>query len=233
MNTSTDSVMTFDDVILGRKSIRGYKSDPVPKALIREVIDMAMRAPSSLNTQPWNFYVVAGEPLDRIRAGNTERTVSGVPQSREFRSHGEYAGAHRERQIEIAKQLFSAMGIERDNKDKRTDWVLRGFRQFDAPVSVVVTYDRSIHGGDIAPFDCGAVTNALVNAAWSRGLGCVINSQGIMQSPVVREHAGIPDDQVIMICVAMGWPDDSFPANAVVSNRKSVDEAAVFVGFEE
>ena len=233
MSTSTDTAMTFDDVILGRKSIRGYKSDPVPKALIREVIDMAMRAPSSLNTQPWNFYVVAGEPLDRIRAGNTERTVSGVPQSREFRSHGEYAGAHRERQIEIAKQLFSAMGIERDNKDKRTDWVLRGFRQFDAPVSVVVTYDRSIHGGDIAPFDCGAVTNALVNAAWSRGLGCVINSQGIMQSPVVREHAGIPDDQVIMICVAMGWPDDSFPANAVVSNRKSVDEAAVFVGFEE
>jgi len=233
MSTSTDTAMTFDDVILGRKSIRGYKSDPVPKALIREVIDMAMRAPSSLNTQPWNFYVVAGEPLDCIRAGNTERTVSGVPQSREFRSHGEYAGAHRERQIEIAKQLFSAMGIERDNKDKRTDWVLRGFRQFDAPVSVVVTYDRSIHGGDIAPFDCGAVTNALVNAAWSRGLGCVINSQGIMQSPVVREHAGIPDDQVIMICVAMGYPDDSFPANAVVSQRKTVDEAVVFVGFEE
>ena len=50
--------------------------------------------------------------------------------------------------------------------------------------------------------------------------------------PVVREHAGIADDQVIMICIAMGWPDDSFPANAVVSTRKSVDEAAVFVGFD-
>jgi hypothetical protein len=98
---------------------------------------------------------------------------------------------------------------------------------------VVVTYDRSIHGGDIGPFDCGAVTNALVNTAWSRGLGCVVNSQGIMQSPVVRQHANIPDDQVIMICVAMGFPDESFPANAVVSRRKSVDEAAVFVGFDE
>ena len=115
----------------------------------------------------------------------------------------------------------------------RHDWVLRGFRQFDAPVSIVVTYDRSIHGGDIAPFDCGAVTNALVNAAWSRGLGCVINSQGIMQSPVVREYAGIGDDQVIMICVAMGYPDEGFPANSVVSHRKSVDEATVFVGFED
>ena len=95
-----------------------------------------------------------------------------------------------------------------------------------------MTYDRSLLGNDIAPFDCGAITNALVNAAWSRGLGCVINSQGIMQSPVVREHAGISDDQVIMICVAMGFPDDAFPANAVVSRRKSVDAAAVFVGFD-
>ena len=223
---------TFDAVVTGRRSIRGYKPDPVPRAVIRAVIELAMRAPSSLNTQPWNFYVVTGEPLDRIRAGNTERNLAGVPDSREFRSHGAYEGAHRERQIEIAKQLFAAMGIERHDQEKRKDWVLRGFRQFDAPVSIVVTYDRSIHGGDIAPFDCGAVANALVNAAWSRGLGCVINSQGIMQSPVVREHAGIPDDQVIMICVAMGWPDDSFPANAVVSRRKSVDEAAVFVGFE-
>lgn len=225
--------MQFDDVVMGRRSIRGYKREPVPKAVIREVIEMAMRAPSSLNTQPWNFTVVSGEPLDRIRAGNTERNLAGVPSSREFRSHGEYAGAHRERQIEIAKQLFSAMGIERNDKEGRQGWVLRGFRQFDAPVSVVVTYDRSIHGGDIAPFDCGAVVNALVNAAWSRGLGCVVNSQGIMQSPVVREHARIPEDQVIMICVAMGYPDDRFPANAVVSRRKSVDDAVTFVGFDE
>ncbi len=225
--------MEFDDVVLGRRSIRGFKPDGVPKDLIKEVIGLAMRAPSSLNTQPWNFHVISGAPLDRIRAGNTERNLAGVPDSREFRSHGAYEGAHRERQIEIAKQLFAVMGIERDNKAKRQEWVLRGFRQFDAPVSIVVTYDRSIHGGDIAPFDCGAVTNALVNAAWSRGLGCVINSQGIMQSPVVREHGQIPDDQVIMICVAMGYPDDTFPANAVVSRRKAVDDAVTFVGFDD
>ncbi len=224
--------MQFDEVVLGRRSIRGFKKTPVPKSLIKEVIGLAIRAPSSLNTQPWNFYVVTGEPLDRIRKGNTERNLAGVPASREIRSHGGYEGIHRERQIEIAKQLFAVMGIERHDQVARQDWVLRGFRQFDAPVSVVVTYDRAIHGGDIGPFDCGGITNALVNAAWSRGLGCVINSQGIMQSPVVREHARIPDDQVIMICVAMGFPDDTFPANAVVSKRKSVDEAAVFVGFD-
>ena len=226
-------ILPYDDVVLGRRSIRGYLKKPVPKALIREVLHLAMRAPTSLNTQPWNFYVVTGEVLDRIRKGNVERNLAGVPDSREFRAGPGYQGAHRERQIEIAKQLFAAMGIAREDKEARMDWVLRGFRQFDAPVSIVVTYDRSIHGSDIAPFDCGAVVNGLVNAAWSRGLGCVINSQGIMQSPVVRAEAGIPDDQVIMICVAMGWPDETFPANAVVSRRKGVDEAAVFVGFED
>jgi nitroreductase len=218
---------------MGRRSIRGFRPDPVPRAVIEEILALAMRAPSSLNTQPWNFYVVAGAPLDRIRAGNVERNLAGVPDSREFRRMENYAGAHRERQIEIAKQLFAAMDIAREDKAKRQDWVLRGFRQFDAPVSIVVTYDRDLLGSDIAPFDCGAVANGIVNAAWARGLGCVINSQGIMQSPVVRAHAGIADDQVIMICIALGYPDESFPANAVVSRRKSVGEAATFVGFAE
>ncbi|HAY08147.1 MAG TPA: nitroreductase [Hyphomonas sp.] len=225
--------MEFDDVVKGRRSIRGFLKKPVPKALIREILEIAMRAPTSLNTQPWHFHVVSGEVLDRIRAGNVERNLAGIPHSREFRLGPDYAGVHRERQIGIAKQLFAAMGIERDNKEKRMDWVLRGFRQFDAPVSIVITYDKSIQGSDIAPFDCGGVVNCLVNAAWNRGLGCVINSQGIMQSPVVREHAQIPDDQVIQTCVAMGWPDDTFPANAVVSERKSVDEAATFLGFDD
>ncbi|MFN7055330.1 nitroreductase [Hyphomonas sp.] len=225
--------MEFDEVVRTRRSIRGFLKKPVPKALIVEILEIAMRAPTSLNTQPWNFYVVSGEVLDRIRAGNVERNLAGVPDSREFRMGPGYEGVHRERQIGIAKQLFAAMGIERDNKEKRMDWVLRGFRQFDAPVSIVVTYDRSIHGSDIAPFDCGGVVNCLVNTAWNKGLGCVINSQGIMQSPVVREHARIPDDQVIQTCVAMGWPDPDFPANAVVSQRKSVEEAATFLGFDD
>lgn len=225
--------MGYDEVVTGRRSIRGFLDKPVPRAVVEEVLELAMRAPSSFNNQCWNFTVVTGDPLDAIRKGNTEGILAGKPDSREFRSFTKVPDEHRGRQIEIAKQLFGAMGIERDDKEGRQDWVLRGFRQFDAPVSIVVTYDRVILGSDIAPFDCGAVTNAIVNAAWSRGLGCVINSQGIMQSPVVREHAGIPDDQVIMICIAMGWPDEDFPANAVVSNRKPLEETARFVGFPD
>lgn len=226
------SPLSYDDVVMGRRSIRGYLDKPVPRALIEEILALAMRSPSSMNTQPWHFHVITGEPLARIRRGNTQNILAGVPDSREFRRGSPFAGVHRERQIGVAKQLFEAMGIERDDKDGRQEWVLRGFRQFDAPVCVIVAYDRVLADSDDSAFDCGAVTNALVNAAWSRGLGCVVNSQGIMQSPVVREHAGIPDDQVIMKAVALGWPDEAFPANAVVSHRKSVEEAARFVGFD-
>lgn len=226
------STMGYDEVVLGRRSIRGYLDQPVPRALIEDVLALAMRSPSSMNTQPWHFHVITGEPLDRIRRGNTDNILAGVPDSREFRRGEPFAGVHRERQVEVAKQLFGAMGIARDDAEARQDWVLRGFRQFDAPVCVIIAYDRELSDSDDTAFDCGAVTTALVNAAWSRGLGCVINSQGIMQSPVVREHAGIPDDQVIMKAVALGWPDPDFPANAVVSHRKSVDEAARFVGFD-
>jgi nitroreductase len=224
---------TYAEVVLGRRSIRGYLDKPVPRALIEEILTLAMRSPSSMNTQPYHFHVITGAPLDRIRKGNTERILAGEPDSREFRRGEAFAGVHRDRQVGCAIQLFEAMGIARDDKDARQDWVLRGFRQFDAPVCVIITYDRELSGSDDTPFDCGAVTTALVNAAWSKGLGCVINSQGIMQSPVVREHAGIPETQVIMKAIALGWPDPDFPANAVKITRRDVDEAARFVGFGE
>ena len=223
--------MEYHEVINGRRSTRGFLEKPVSLEVLKEVIELAVRAPSSMNTQPWHFHIVTGEVLDNIRRENTKRNVEGVPPSREIKSPLGYEGKHRERQIEIAIQLFKEMGIERDDKEGRQDWVLRGFRQFDAPVAIIVTFDEELKEDDISKFDCGAAVNGLVNAGWSKGLGAVINSQGIMQSPVVREYAKIPDNQIIMICVAMGYPDESFPANKVVSNRRSVDEVATFHGF--
>ena len=224
--------MKYEEVINGRRSARGFLDKPVSKEVLEEVIALATRAPSSMNTQPWHFHIVTGEPLDSIRKENTEKNLEGVTPSREIKAPTGYEGVHRERQIEIAIQLFQEMGIERDDAEKRQDWVLRGFRQFDAPVSVIVTFDQNLENDDISKFDCGAAVNGLVNAGWLKGLGSVINSQGIMQSPVVRKYANIPEDQIIMICVAMGYPDDSFPANKVVSRRRNIDEVVSFVGFD-
>ena len=226
--------MDFESLVGSRRSTRGYLDKPVPKELMVEVIDLAQRAPSSMNTQPWNFHVLTGAPLELVREGNTERMLAGAAVDREIKmsDHG-YQGVHRERQIEIAVQLFEAMGIERDDKARRQDWVMRGFRQFDAPVSVVVTCDKELADDTVAHFDCGSATYGLVLAATSKGLGCVINGQGIMQSSVVREHGNIPEDEVIMTCVAMGWPDPEFVANDVVSRRASNVDVASYVGFDD
>ena len=224
--------MHYEDIAQARRSIRGYKKDPIPREILEEIIHIAKQAPSSMNTQPWHFHVLTGEPLERIRKGNTEKMMAGSSVDREIKLNHGYEGPHRERQVEIAVQLFDAMGIARDDKERRMDWVMRGFRQFDAPVSIVITVDKALADDTIAHFDCGAATYGLVLAAWSKGIGSVINGQGIMQSSVVRENANIPEDQVIMTCVAMGYPDESFVANDVKSRRSPNDKVASFIGFD-
>ena len=220
------------DLMRSRRSVRGYRPDPVPAELIAGIIETASLAPSSMNTQPWHFYAVTGEPLDRIREETSALMLAGEPVKRDLGMVEDYQGVYRQRQVDIAVQLFTSMGIERHDTERRTDWTLRGFRQFDAPASIIVTYDRALD--DIAPiahFDLGAATHGLVLAAWAHGLGTVINGQGAMQSDVVSRHAQIADEHAIFTCVAIGWPDDDFVANSVKSTRVPAAEITSFRGF--
>ena len=225
--------MKLEKVMRERRSIRGFKDEPVSKILLEDIIALANRAPSSMNTQPWHLHVLTGKPLEAVRKGHTDRMLAGMTPVREIEDYAAYEGEHRKRQIEIAVQLFEAMGIRREDAERRQDWVMRGFRQFDAPVSIVVCFDRSLVKNTIAHFDTGAMTYGLVLAAWSKGLGAVINGQGIMQSPVVRQAAMIPDDQVILTCVALGWPDEEFVANSVISRRRPLENVTCFLGFDD
>lgn len=224
--------MDFTSFAKSRKSVRGFLDKPIPKEVVDEIIETAKWAPSSYNTQTWRIHAVTGEALDKIREGNTKNTLDGVPPQRDFPYKEEYTDKSRQNQVDVAIQLFEAMGIERDDKEKRTDWMLRGFRQFDAPVSLVLTYDKSLEPAAITQFSLGSLAYGIVLAAWERGIGCVINGQGIMQSAVVHEHANIPDDEAIMICIAMGYPDENFKANDVRSARVDNSEFVKYVGFE-
>lgn len=224
--------MDFTSFAKSRKSVRGFLDKPIPKEVVDEIIETAKWAPSSYNTQTWRIHAVTGEALDKIREGNTKNTLDGVPPQRDFPYKEEYTDKSRQNQIDVAIQLFEAMGIERDDKEKRTDWMLRGFRQFDAPVSLVLTYDKSLEPAAITQFSLGSLAYGIVLAAWERGIGCVINGQGIMQSAVVHEHANIPDNEAIMICIAMGYPDENFKANDVRSTRVDNSEFVKYVGFE-
>lgn len=219
-------------LVMARRSIRGYRPDPVPRDVVEEIIEVACAAPSSMNTQPWHFYVITGEPLNEIRRGNSERMLAGHPAVRDIDVIEDYSGVFRERQVQIAVDLFTSMGIQRHDRERRKDWTMRGFRQFDAPVSIAITYDRSLDQiAPIAHFDLGAVTYGLVLAAWAKGLGTVINGQGAMQAHVVRKHAGIADEHKLITCVALGYPDSDFAANTVKSSRAPLSTTTSFVGF--
>jgi hypothetical protein len=151
---------------------------------------------------------VAGEVLDKIREDNTKNTLAGKPHVRDFPYKDDYAGVHRQRQIDVALQLFEVMGISREDKEKRMEWMMRGFRQFDAPVSLVLTYDKSLEPAGITQF-----------------------GQGIMQSDVVHKHAQIPDNEAIIICIVMGYPDDDFEANNLRSVRADNKDFVSYHGF--
>ena len=223
--------MNFAEFAASRKSVRGFTKKPVSKELVDEVINAAKWAPSSYNTQTWRIHVVTGDVLDNIREGNTKDTLAGKPHVRDFPYKEDYEGEHRQRQIEVAVQLFEVMGIAREDKEKRMDCMMRGFRQFDAPVSLVLTYDKSLEPAGITQFGLGSLAYGIVLAAWDLGLGCVINGQGIMQSDVVHKYAKIPDNEAIMICIAMGYPDENFPANDVRSVRVANEDFVSYHGF--
>ena len=225
--------MEYQEIVRTRKSVRGYKKDPVPRQLIDEIIETAKGAPSSMNSQPWHVHVLTGKPLEEVRQRNMRGMAAGAEPKREIFTHGPYEGEHRSRQVDVAKKLFAEMGIERDDKAGRQDWVLRGFRQFDAPVSLVLTYDKSLDPGATCHFDLGALSYGIVLAAWDRGLGTVVNGQGISRSDIVREVAEIPEDEVIMTCIAMGYPDHSFSANGVKSDREPNENFVRYIGFDD
>ena len=115
--------MEFETLIQSRRSVRGFKQKPVPRTVIEAIIESAKRAPSSMNTQPWHVHVLTGGPLEEVRRRNMEEMVAGATVKRDIMGHGEYQGVHRTRQVDIAKKLFGAMGIARDDKPMRQDWL--------------------------------------------------------------------------------------------------------------
>ncbi|MGY4352468.1 nitroreductase [Bradyrhizobium sp. GM7.3] len=122
MNGQGGLEVEFETLVQSRRSVRGFRNEPVPRAVIEAIIDSAKRAPSSMNTQPWHVHVLTGGPLEQLRRRNMEEMVGGAKVKRDIVSHGEYQGVHRARQVDVAKKLFGAMGIARDDKPMRQDW---------------------------------------------------------------------------------------------------------------
>ena len=225
--------MEVVDAIRKRKSIRGYKTDPVPKAVIRDILDHAVRAPSAVNSQPWEFFVVTGEPLRKIREKAVERFRAGEsPHSEHHVLDWSKDSVYWKRQVELASHIFRVMGIQREDKAKRAEWMERGLRGFDAPAVIIMCADRQL--SEAGPLlDLGAAMQNICLAALHYGLGTCVQDQGVMYPEVVREHAGIPAAKRIIIAISIGFPDGDDLANTIASAREPVENLTRWVGFSD
>jgi nitroreductase len=220
------------EAIRTRKSIRDFTADPVPQHILTKIIEVASRAPSAENSQPWEFTIVAGDILDTIRKANIEKLKSKAPPHPDLPAKGlPRDSAYRRRQIEIAKQLFHLMDIPRGDLKKRDRWMALGFQYFNAPAAIVISMDHSLYYPRPI-FDIGSVTQNICLAALHYGLGTCIANQGIAYPEVLHEFAKIPESKRIVISIAIGYPNWDFPANKVVSKREPVEDITTWVGFK-
>jgi len=224
--------MEVVEAIEKRKSIRGYRPDPVPKEVLQRILDLAGQAPSAMNTQPWEFIILSGEVLDKVRQGNIEKLRSGaIPNPEHVVTGWPRESIYRQRQVDLAKQLFRLMDIPREDKQKRSEWLERGFRFFDAPAAIVLVADRCL--SESGPLlDIGALIQTICLAALDFGLGTCIEDQGTMYPDVLRRFAHIPGSRRIVITIAIGYPDPDFPANKVESEREPIRNVSTWLGFD-
>lgn len=220
--------MNVIDAIKNRRSIRAFTDKPVSRETIMEILNAACRAPSAMNTQPWEFIVITGEKLNLLRAAIVEKLKSGAPIVPDHQVVGwPDQSVYKVRQITLAKQLFKAMDIAREDKKKRAWWLERGFRFFDAPAAIIIACDKVL--GDAPLLDLGAVMQNTCLAALDFGLGTCIEDQGVMYPEVIREHTGLSADKRLMIAIALGHPDENFPANHVRSEREPAEKLTTWV----
>jgi len=220
------------EAIRTRKSIRDFTADPVPQHILRKIVEVAIRAPSAENSQPWEFTIVVGDILDTIRKANIEKLKSRAMSHPDLAAEGlPRDSVYRRRQIEIAKQLFGLMDIPREDLKKRDRWMELGFRYFNAPAAIIISVDRSL-SYPRPIFDIGSATQNICLAALNYGLGTCIANQGIRYPEVLHEFAKIPESKRIVISIAIGYPNWDFPANKVVSEREPMENITTWIGFE-
>jgi nitroreductase len=224
--------MDVIEAVNKRKSVRGYKPDPVPKQVLEQILGLASRAPSAMNTQPWEFTLLTGEVLEDVRRSNVDLLRSGVPPNPEHVvTSWPKESIYRQRQVDLAKQLFQLMDIPREDKEKRAKWLERGFRYFDAPAAIILSTDRCL--SESGPLlDIGAVIQTICLTALHFGLGTCIEDQGTMYPEVLRKHGHIPESKRIIAAIAIGYPDWDFPANKVESEREPIKNLITWLGFD-
>ena len=200
-------------------SIRGFKPDPVPKEVLFELLRVATRSPSGVNCQPWEIYMVVGEALkelgqayvEQFRQGTKPQPVAYAGQATKGLSPS-LKGVYRERQVQLAKQMFQILGIKKGDEKKLREYYEKMYRFYDAPAVIIITADESLLITSVS-LDIGLLTQTIALAAQEYGLGtCVMRA--IVDYPAqARDVVKIPLSKQPIIGVAIGYPVWDDPIN--------------------
>lgn len=222
------------EAIASRKSIRAFTYQSVSKETIDKLLKISQRSPSGTNTQPWHVYICTGTVRQAI-TDDVLALASAGGKGRKYEDYDYYPPVwndiHRDRRRGVGWSLYGLLGIKKGDRAASAKQGARNFKFFDAPIGMFVTTDAYLSRGNWA--DTGMYIQTLMLAA--RGLGLHTCPQAAwiqFQEPVFR-HLGIPDDQVMVTGMALGYADDNAIENTLVSDREDIANVAHFRGFNE
>ncbi|OBB61378.1 oxidoreductase [Mycobacterium sp. 852013-51886_SCH5428379] len=212
--------MNLEEAVRGRRSMRMFLRDkPVPWEFVDEALELAARAPSNSNVQPWRLVLATGSRRDRLaeallEAATIELPVtSGLPES--------YLPLRRE----LGALVYGSMGIARDDADARRIAQLRNFDFFRAPMAGAVCMHRDLGLADAV--GVGMYLQTLLLALTERGLGACVQVSVAAYPEIVRAVLGIPEELTVLCGLAIGYADDGFAANHLHTPRRAVDQTVV------
>jgi nitroreductase len=220
-----------DAAITSRRSIRAFLDRPVDRADIERILEVAARAPSGTNTQPWKVYVLTGQA--RTRLCEAILAVNADPE--QARQHTEeYAYYPREwvspyvdRRRKVGWDLYALLGLTRDNKAGMAAQHARNYRFFDAPVGLIFTIDRIMEQGSW--LDYGMFLQNIMVAARGRGLDTCPQAAFTQYHRVIAQQLGLPENEMVVCGMALGYADPNRVENSLLTEREQPAHFARFM----
>lgn len=228
--------MDIVQAVKERKSIRAFKPDQVSLDLLKEILEQAMRAPSWANTQPWEFAVVTGKKLKAIQvafvkrgAAAIENLQSEVPRPYDFPEP--YISRIKKMQIKERRGRTSELTPE-----EMEERMLTNFRHYGATTCIylLIGKDYMMQGQGInvwGMYDSGSVVQNIMLLAVNYGLGTIAQAMAVVYPDIIHEELGIPQDKLVALGIAIGYPDWNNEINEDFRDREPLDTMAKFYGF--
>lgn len=220
---------SFERVLTERRSIRAF--DParsVPRETILRALELAQQSPSNCNAQPWRVFVVGGSRCRRLREVLIEAVRRGEPADEP--TTPAFTGKYRERQIACAVQLYTELGIGREDRQGRAQAELRNFEFFDAPHVAVLCMQESFGLG--VALDVGIYLQSLLLAFEALGVSSCAQASLRRHATLVKQELEIEPTLRVMCGVSFGYALPGAPANRVQQARSPLEENVTLLGFD-